>query len=319
MSWKYVLVSLALALQGNLLIVESRESEEYGGAGEEDSVLSSLREFLTQRRTQVDPDASHSDMEGGGRVDDVEASERDLVPDSSKGSNLHAGGGRGQGSRGADKPQYREVKGQRSEPLALALRQTDANSGARHSHKKVSFSTSSIAFIMIVAGCTVLAAVGVVGAGVCWYKYNRGVKSASVVDYPAYGVTGPTGKEQAVPSPGDRKLAQSAQMYHYQHQKQQMIAMEKSMYHYQHQKQQMIAMEKANGSMKHDASDEESEEDNVEGDYTVYECPGLAPTGEMEVKNPLFRGDETPTSTTPVAEETTTPVAEETINPPQDK
>lgn len=29
--------------------------------------------------------------------------------------------------------------------------------------------------------------------------------------------------------------------------------------------------------MKHDASDDESEEDNVEGDYTVYECPGLAP------------------------------------------
>jgi hypothetical protein len=29
------------------------------------------------------------------------------------------------------------------------------------------------------------------------------------------------------PTSGDRKLAQSAQMYHYQHQKQQMIAMEK--------------------------------------------------------------------------------------------
>ncbi|CAI9716945.1 proliferation differentiation and control 1-like [Octopus vulgaris] len=50
----------------------------------------------------------------------------------------------------------------------------------------------------------------------------------------------------------------------------------------------MIALEKANGEMKHDASDDESEDDNEEGDYTVYECPGLAPTGEMEVKNPLF-------------------------------
>lgn len=27
--------------------------------------------------------------------------------------------------------------------------------------------------------------------------------------------------------PGDKKLAQSAQMYHYQHQKQQMLSMEK--------------------------------------------------------------------------------------------
>ena len=29
--------------------------------------------------------------------------------------------------------------------------------------------------------------------------------------------------------------------------------------------------------MKHDGSDEDSEEENEEGDYTVYECPGLAP------------------------------------------
>lgn len=29
------------------------------------------------------------------------------------------------------------------------------------------------------------------------------------------------------PQPGDKTLAQSAQMYHYQHQKQQMLSMEK--------------------------------------------------------------------------------------------
>lgn len=34
---------------------------------------------------------------------------------------------------------------------------------------------------------------------------------------------------------------------------------------------------RANGEMKHDGSDEDSEEENEEGDYTVYECPGLAP------------------------------------------
>lgn len=44
------------------------------------------------------------------------------------------------------------------------------------------------------------------------------------------------------------------------------------------------------------ASDVDSEEENEEGDYTVYECPGLAPTGEMEVKNPLFSEQPTPTS-----------------------
>jgi len=41
----------------------------------------------------------------------------------------------------------------------------------------------------------------------------------------------------------------------------------------------------------------DSEEENEEGDYTVYECPGLAPTGEMEVKNPLFQDDQTPAPT----------------------
>ena len=51
------------------------------------------------------------------------------------------------------------------------------------------------------------------------------MKAASEAEYPAYGVTGPS-KERAS-SPGDRKLAQSAQMYHYQHQKQQMLALEK--------------------------------------------------------------------------------------------
>ncbi|OWF39493.1 neural proliferation differentiation and control protein 1-like [Mizuhopecten yessoensis] len=125
-------------------------------------------------------------------------------------------------------------------------------------------------FITITTGCSLAAFVGLIIAGVCWYKLHKNVKAASEVEYPAYGVTGPS-KERMAPPPGDRKLAQSAQMYHYQH-----------------QKQQMIAMEKANGEMKHDASEDESEEENEEGDYTVYECPGLAPTGEMEVRNPLF-------------------------------
>jgi len=144
--------------------------------------------------------------------------------------------------------------------------------------------TSTI-FIMTVVLAASAGFVGILMAGVCYYKFRKNSKAATEVEYPAYGVTGPN--KERIPSPGDRKLAQSAQMYHYQH-----------------QKQQMIAMEKANGDMKHDASDDDSEEDNVEGDYTVYECPGLAPTGEMEVKNPLFRGDETPVQPTSEAPHT---------------
>lgn len=70
-----------------------------------------------------------------------------------------------------------------------------------------------------------------VSAGYCFYRFQQHNKSAADVDYPAYGVVGPITKETSNPgnlSPiGDRKLAQSAQMYHYHHQKQQMIASEK--------------------------------------------------------------------------------------------
>lgn len=56
------------------------------------------------------------------------------------------------------------------------------------------------------------------------FRLQRGAKAAADIEYPAYGVTGPN--KDVSPS-GDQRLAQSAQMYHFQHQKQQIIAMEK--------------------------------------------------------------------------------------------
>uniref|UniRef100_A0A4W4GWF6 Neural proliferation, differentiation and control, 1b n=1 Tax=Electrophorus electricus TaxID=8005 RepID=A0A4W4GWF6_ELEEL len=88
-----------------------------------------------------------------------------------------------------------------------------------------------------------------------------------IVPYPP-GDHSFTGKPSS-PS-GDKTLAQSAQMYHYQHQKQQMLSL------------------KQRDEPKIPESGATSDEENEDGDFTVYECPGLAPTGEMEVKNPLF-------------------------------
>ncbi|EEC15365.1 conserved hypothetical protein [Ixodes scapularis] len=115
-------------------------------------------------------------------------------------------------------------------------------------------------------------------------RVQKNARAAADVDYPAYGVTGPN-KEGASPT-ADRKLAQSAQMYHFQHQKQQMIAVEK------------------NQANRHtSASDVDTEEEeNEEGDYTVYECPGMASGGELEVKNPLFQ-DDRPVLPVPAEEE----------------
>lgn len=91
------------------------------------------------------------------------------------------------------------------------------------------------------AGCSAASIFSVVGAGYCVYRFNKQTRAAADVDYPAYGVVGPVTKEGhhhsnngsgaggvgGLSPSGDRKLAQSAQMYHYHHQKQQMIASEK--------------------------------------------------------------------------------------------
>ncbi|XP_044252701.1 protein cab-1 isoform X2 [Tribolium madens] len=140
---------------------------------------------------------------------------------------------------------------------------------------------TGVYIIGVVAGISAAATVGLIAVGLGWYNLQKHVKNASDVEYPAYGVTGPN--KDASPS-GDRRLAQSAQMYHYQHQKQQIIAMERA----------------AAGERHGSVSEADSDEENEEGDYTVYECPGLAPTGEMEVKNPLFQDDPTPAQTPPV-------------------
>ncbi|XP_031785679.1 uncharacterized protein LOC100678404 isoform X3 [Nasonia vitripennis] len=134
---------------------------------------------------------------------------------------------------------------------------------------------NDIYFIAIVAGCSAAAMFALVLISLTWCRLQRVSKAAADVEYPAYGVTGPN--KDMSPS-GDQRLAQSAQMYHFQHQKQQIIAMEKA------------SATRDPGSV----SEAESDEENEEGDYTVYECPGLAPTGEMEVKNPLFHDDPTP-------------------------
>uniref|UniRef100_A0A1L8DK66 Putative neural proliferation differentiation and control protein n=2 Tax=Nyssomyia neivai TaxID=330878 RepID=A0A1L8DK66_9DIPT len=139
--------------------------------------------------------------------------------------------------------------------------------------------------VALVAGVSAAITVGLLAVAIGWYTFYKKAKAAADVDYPAYGVTGPN--KDVSPS-GDRRLAQSAQMYHYQHQKQQIIAMENSL----------------NGERNGSLSDVNSDDENEEGDYTVYECPGLAPTGEMEVKNPLFFDD--PTPATPATQQSKT-------------
>ncbi|XP_008275245.1 neural proliferation differentiation and control protein 1 [Stegastes partitus] len=117
--------------------------------------------------------------------------------------------------------------------------------------------------VFIVAGSLAL-----IIAVACWVRLQNGVRITQKLDCPAYGLMTAHTFDNL---PGDKKLAHSAQMYHYQH-----------------QKQQMLSFDKHRDEPKVPDSGASTDEENEDGDFTVYECPGLAPTGEMEVKNPLF-------------------------------
>lgn len=122
--------------------------------------------------------------------------------------------------------------------------------------------------VVMISLCIILGAVAVILASICFVRMKKESRLAEKVDYPAFGGKAPAPDGTSM---GDKNLAHSAQMYHYQHQKQQMLSLGNH-----------IPEQKAPDA------DGLSDEDEVGGDFTVYECPGLAPTGEMEVKNPLF-------------------------------
>ncbi|KAL8174213.1 UNVERIFIED_CONTAM: hypothetical protein K2H54_040421 [Gekko kuhli] len=109
--------------------------------------------------------------------------------------------------------------------------------------------------------CTIAGISALIVAAVCWCRLQKEIQLAQKVDYPAHSLPGSLSYDKI--SPGDKKLAQSAQMYHYQHQKQQMLSMEKH---------------KEEPKLPESAS---SDEENEDGDFTVYECPGLAPVSTL--------------------------------------
>ncbi|XP_073746116.1 neural proliferation differentiation and control protein 1 isoform X2 [Callorhinus ursinus] len=147
---------------------------------------------------------------------------------------------------------------------------------------------------VLVVACSVAGAAALAVAALCWCRLQRDARLTQKADYaapqapgspatPGISVRGPAPAPPPRPSPprpdppcrlpaqpGDQRLAHSAEMYHYQHQRQQMRCLERH-------KEPPKELESLS-----------SDEENEDGDFTVYECPGLAPTGEMEVRNPLF-------------------------------
>uniref|UniRef100_A0A480QXY2 Neural proliferation differentiation and control protein 1 n=1 Tax=Sus scrofa TaxID=9823 RepID=A0A480QXY2_PIG len=121
---------------------------------------------------------------------------------------------------------------------------------------------------VLIVACSVAGIAALAVAALCWCRLQRDIRLTQKADYMAQQAR----SSPATPgvSPGDQRLAHSAEMYHYQHQRQQMRCLERH-------KEPPKELDSAS-----------SDEENEDGDFTVYECPGLAPTGEMEVRNPLF-------------------------------
>jgi hypothetical protein len=139
------------------------------------------------------------------------------------------------------------------------------------------FSLYSLALLFV---CCAAAAVGMTAVGIIWYKLQKNAKRAADVKYPANGATGSSTEDSPM---GDKRLAWSAQVYHFLH-----------------QKEQIITVESGNEYTSATESGEESE-----GDITLYEeLLRINSKCDVEVPNPLFRVDPTPATSevTPAAE-----------------
>jgi hypothetical protein len=117
------------------------------------------------------------------------------------------------------------------------------------------------------------------------HRRNSRKPTLSDQEEPSYGVTGPGPiKPTFLDLSGDRSLAKSAETYHYQHQKRQILSSVEN----NPSSGGSTATPRSGDHSDYD-SDEDEEEGEDYGDYTVYECPGLAgPVDSVEVVNPMF-------------------------------
>ncbi|KAG8553096.1 hypothetical protein GDO81_003267 [Engystomops pustulosus] len=118
--------------------------------------------------------------------------------------------------------------------------------------------TMSLTLIVI---CSLTAFSGVLVVAMCWYRLQKEVRLAQELAYTAY-----KGSRQ---HPCQRS---ADQMSHY-------------MQHYSAQKKHFQAQE---GSEKKPCQQLSTDSEADGEEFAIYECPGLAPTGEMEIHNPLF-------------------------------
>ncbi|EPB79984.1 hypothetical protein ANCCEY_00933 [Ancylostoma ceylanicum] len=129
-----------------------------------------------------------------------------------------------------------------------------------------SLPTYSSNLLMIAVGTVLIVGMvaSVVGGG---YYIKRRRSSPDDSEYAPYAGTGP-GFKKNKGDKGDESLAYKAQLHQYQQ-----------------AKQKIICGEDAPAGLESDGEDDGADDEN---NFSVYECPGLAPTGDIEVCNPNF-------------------------------
>ncbi|XP_065067574.1 uncharacterized protein LOC135693116 [Rhopilema esculentum] len=140
------------------------------------------------------------------------------------------------------------------------------------SSKKNTKKLDKALFIVVVAACSVAGVAGLILAGYCWYRLRNEQEDVPEEDTKKYVKKKKKNRKPELTN--DEKLAKSAEVFHYMHTKKQLAAMEKS------------------GTDKKASVVDDSDSSEEESDNTVYECPGLAPPGDMKVINPLFSDTE---------------------------
>uniref|UniRef100_A0A7E4VUU0 Neural proliferation differentiation and control protein 1 n=1 Tax=Panagrellus redivivus TaxID=6233 RepID=A0A7E4VUU0_PANRE len=163
---------------------------------------------------------------------------------------------------------------------------------ANQGHAGLLSATGNIMFIALVTMCCVVVVGGVVG-GAYYYNNVRKQSDNDFDDFTRYSPAGPAKKLHGLRNGvrmdenGDDSLAYKAQLHHYQQTKQKIIGGEDG---------GLSGTTSPTGpggsgsprSIHHGEHSEDEAEDLEEHNYSVYECPGLAPTGDIEVQNPHF-------------------------------
>ncbi|XP_061436038.1 neural proliferation differentiation and control protein 1 [Lethenteron reissneri] len=160
------------------------------------------------------------------------------------------------------------VGGDRSDDLEPEISKPLGTVAGRLAASKSASAPSPLLLVAAMVS-TVAAVSALITMAACWYRLHRAGGMVQKADYRVCSAHSPGSQRPPTLPRADSRLAHRAQLYHYQQKRQQLMAMDR---------------ETEESQTPNSLTDSENEE----GDITVYECPGLAPTGEMEVNNPLF-------------------------------